>query len=86
MLIGATGQGTGLLRDNPEERLLLAEMIRITNSRDVRMGWFFNPSSEPMDLPFWAHRSTNTQDGTPAPGDLWFDPRDTNRGTPSDEV
>jgi len=27
MLVGATGQGTHLLRDNPEEPLPLAEMI-----------------------------------------------------------
>jgi len=32
MLIGTMGHGTRLLRDDPEERLPLAEMIRITNS------------------------------------------------------
>jgi len=32
MLIGTTRQGTGLLQDNAEEPLPLAEMIRITNS------------------------------------------------------
>jgi len=37
-----------------------------------------------MDLLFCTHRSTNTEDSTPAPGDLQFDPRD-NEGTPSDE-
>jgi len=84
MLVGATGQGTRLLRDDPEEPLPLAEMIRITNSRHVRIWWSLNPPSEPMDLLFCAHRSTNTEDSTPAPGDLRFDPRD-NRGTPSDE-
>jgi len=84
MLLGATGQGTRLLRDDLEEPLLLAEMIRITNSRHVRIWWSLNPPSEPMDLLFCAHHSTNTEDSTPAPGGLWFDPRD-NRGTPSDE-
>jgi len=84
MLVGATGQGTGLLRDDPEEPLPLAEMIRITNSRHVRIWWSMNPPSELMDLLFCAHRSTNTEDSTPAPGNLQFDARD-NRGTPSDE-
>ena len=36
MLIGATGQGTRLLRDDLENPLPLAEMIRIRNSRHVR--------------------------------------------------
>ena len=37
MLIGATRQGTRLLQDNPEGPLPLGEMIRITNSRPVRI-------------------------------------------------
>jgi len=76
MLVGATGQGTRLLQDDPEEPLRLAEMIRITNSRHVRIWWSLNPPSEPLDLLFRAHRSTNTEDSTPAPGDLRFDTRD----------
>jgi len=84
MLIGATGKGTRLLRDDPEELLPLAEMIRITNSRHVRIWWSLNPPSEPIDLLFCAHSSTNTEDSTPAPGDLRFNPRD-NQCTPSDE-
>jgi len=80
MLVGATGQGKRLLRDDREEPLPLAEMIRITNSRYVRIWWSLNRPSEPMDLLFCAHRSTNTEDSTAAPGDLRFD-----RGTPSDE-
>ena len=84
MLIGTTGQDRGLLRADPEKPLPLAEIIRITNSRHVRIWWSVNPPSKPMDLPFCAHHSTNTKDSTPAPGDLWFDPHD-NRGTPSDE-
>ena len=62
----------------------LAEMTRITNSRHVRIWRLINPPSEPMHLLFCAHRSTNTEDSNPAPGDLRFDPRD-NRGNPSDE-
>ena len=66
MLVGARGQGTRLLRDDPEEALPLAKMIRITNSRDVRIWWSMNPPSEPIDLLFCAHRSTNTEDSTPS--------------------
>jgi len=70
--------------DAPEKPLPLAEMIRITNSRHVCIWWSLNPPREPKDLLRCAHRSTNTEDSTPAPGALWFDPRD-NQGTPSDE-
>jgi len=84
MLVGPTGQGTRLLQDDPEEPLPLTEMIQITNSRHVRIWWSMNPPGELMDLLFCAHCSTNTDDSTPAPGDLQFDPRD-NQGTPSDE-
>jgi len=76
MLIGATGERTHLLLDDPEEQLPLAEMIQITNSRHVRIGWSLNPTSEPMDLLFCAHRSTHTEDRTPALGDLHFDQGD----------
>jgi len=84
MLVGGTGQGTRLLRDDPEEPLPHAAMIPITNSRHVGIWWSLNPPSEPMDQRFCAHYSTNTEDSTAAPGHLRVDPRD-NRGTPSDE-
>jgi len=84
LLVRATGQGTRLLRDDPEELLPLAEMIRITNSRHVCILWSLNPPSEQMDLLFSAHCSSNTEDSTPAPGDIRFDPHD-NQGTRSDE-
>jgi len=45
MLIGVMRQGTRLLQDNPEEPLPLAEMIRITYSRLVRIWWSLNPQS-----------------------------------------
>jgi len=37
MLIGATRQGTRQLQDDQEQSLQLAAMIRITNSRPVRI-------------------------------------------------
>jgi len=83
MLIGTTRQGTRLLQDYPVEPLPLAEMIRITNSRLVRIWWSLNPPSDPMDLRFCCHRSNDTEDSTPAPGEIMFAPRDT-RGHPPD--
>jgi len=60
MVIGATRQGTRLLQDNPEEQLPLVEMIRITNSRLVRIWGSLNPPSEPMDRLFCCHRRNDT--------------------------
>jgi len=54
-------------------------MIRITNSRLVRIGWSLNPPSEPMDLLLRCHRRNDTEDSTPPPGEIRFAPRD-NRG------
>jgi len=83
MLIGTTRQGTGLLQDDPEELLPLAEMIRITNSRHVRIWSSLNPPSEPMDLLFCCHRRNDTENSTPPPSEIRFAPRD-NRGPPPD--
>jgi len=76
MLIAATRQGTRLLQNAPEEPLPLAEMIRITNSRLVRIWWSLNPPSEPIDLLFCCYRSNDTEDSTPPPGEIRFAPRD----------
>ena len=84
MLLGETRQSTRLLQDNPEETFLLAEMIRITNTKHVPIWWSLNAPSKPIDLVFCTHRSTNTEDSTHAPGDVWFDPPDS-WGTLSDE-
>jgi len=46
MLVGATGQGTRLLRDDPEEPLTLAEMIQITNQRHIRIWWFWKSAKQ----------------------------------------
>jgi len=83
ILIGATRQGTRLLQDNSEEPLPLAEMIRITNSRLVRIWWSLNPPSEPIDLLFGCHRRNDTEDSTSPPGEIRFASRD-NRGPPPD--
>jgi len=76
MLIGATRQGTRLLQDDPVEQLPLGEMIRITNSRLVRIWLSLNPPSAPMDLLFCLHRRNDTEDSTPPPGEIRFAPRD----------
>jgi len=83
ILIGTTRQGTRLLQNDPEEPLLLAEMIRIANSRLVRICWSLNPPSEPMDLLFCCHRRNDTEDSTRPSGEIMFAPRD-NRGPPPD--
>jgi len=83
MLIGATRQCRRLLQDDPEERLPLAETIRITNSRLVRIWWSLNPPSEPMDLLFCCHRRNDTEDSTPPSSEIRFALRD-NRGPPPD--
>jgi len=84
MLIGATRQSTRLLHDDPEEPLPLAKMIRITNSRLVRIWWSLNPPSEPIDLLFCCHRRNDTEDSTPPPGEISLAPPD-NRGPPPDD-
>jgi len=83
MPIGTTRQCTRLVQDNPVEPLPHAAMIRITNSRLVRIWWSLNPPSEPMDLLFCCHRRNDTEDSTPPPGKIRFAPRD-NRGPPPD--
>ena len=58
-------------------------MIRITNSRLVRISWSLNPPSVPIDLLFCCHRRNYTEDSTPPPSEIRFAPRD-NRGPPPD--
>ena len=65
-LVGATKQGTGLLHEDPEQPLPLAEMIPISTDAHIRTWWAMNTQSEPMDLLFYGHR-TQGEDGTPAP-------------------
>ena len=71
MLVGATNQGTGLLHEDPELPLPLAEMIPISTDVHVRTWWAMNTQSEPMDMLFYGHR-TQGEDGTPAPVGLDF--------------
>jgi len=66
LVVGTTRHGTRMLLDDPEEPLLVAEMISIGNSRHVRMWWSMNSLSEPIDLPFCGHR-TRGEDGSPPP-------------------
>jgi len=72
ILICATRQATRLLQDDPEEQLLLAEMIRMTNSRLVRIWWSLNPPSESMNLVFGWHQRNDTEDSTTLPGVIRF--------------
>jgi len=65
-LVGAMKQGTGLLHEDPEQPLPLAEMIPISTDVHVSTWWAINPESEPMDMLFYGHH-TQEEDGTPAP-------------------
>ena len=65
-LVGATKQGTGLLHEDPEQPLPLAEMIPISTDVHIRTWWAMNTQSELMDMLFYGHR-TQGEDGTPAP-------------------
>jgi len=65
-LVGVTKQGTGLLHEDPEQPLPLAEMIPISTDVHVRTWWAMNTQSEPMDMLFYGHRIQG-EDGTPAP-------------------
>jgi len=78
--VGATKQGTGLLHDDPEQPLPLAEMIPISTDVHVRTWWAMNTQSEPMDMLFYRHR-TQGEDGTPAP--VGFDFASRHNGEPS---
>ena len=65
-LVSATKQGPGLLHEDPEQPLPLAEMIPISTDVHVRTSSAMNAQSEPMDMLFYGHH-TQGEDGTPAP-------------------
>ena len=72
LLIGATREGTHLLRSDPDEPLPLAEMVPIESDRDVRIWWSVNTLGEPMDLLFYGHRGSASEAGTGSPVNLHF--------------
>ena len=65
-LVGATKQGTGLLHEDPEQPLPLAEMIPISTDVHVRTWWAMNTQSKQMDMLFYGHPRQG-EDETPAP-------------------
>lgn len=82
MHVGETRQGTHLLNDDPEEPLRVAEIITITNSRDVCIWWAMNLAGEAMNLLLCRHH-TLEQAGTPAAGVTDFGSRDNRGASPS---
>jgi len=82
LLIGATRQGTRMVLNDHEERLLVAEMISIGTSRHVHMWWSINAPSQDMDLLFCGH-GTCREDGTPPPGAINFGPHDNRANIPT---
>jgi len=77
LLVGATSQAKRILFDDPEETLLVAEMISIGNSRHVRVWWSMNSPIKAMDLLFRGH-CTGREDGTPPPGTVNVGPHQQN--------
>ena len=66
-LVGATRYGSLLLLDSPEDPLPLSEMVVLYNDTQVRIWWGQCPATEPMDLLFRRHRTSESEPGTPAP-------------------
>jgi len=84
VLVGATRGSTRMLRNDPDEPLLLAEMVPLLTHRDVRIWWSTNRLNEPMDLLYYGHRQTADEDETPSPISLSFSRRN-NRGPSPDK-
>ena len=84
MLVGATREGTPMLRNDPDKRLPLGEMVPLRSDRDVHIWWSTNTLNKPMDLLFYGHRQTVDEDKTPSPVSLSFSLRN-NRGPSPDK-
>jgi len=74
VVVGATREGTRMLRNDPDEPLPLGQMVPLLSDRDVRIWWSTNTLNEPMDLLFYGHPQTADEDETPSPVCLSFSP------------
>jgi hypothetical protein len=81
-LVGATRYGSLLLLDSPEDPLPLSEMMVLYDDTQIRMWWGQCPPTEPMDLLFRRHRTSDSEPGTPAPFAYDYARRD-NRDDPN---
>jgi len=61
-----------MLQNDPDERLLLGEMVPLLSDRDVCIWWSMNMVNEPSDLLFDRYRQTADKDETPSPVTLAF--------------
>jgi len=84
VLVGATRDGTRMLRNDLDEPLPLGEMVPLLRERDVRIWWSTKTLNESMDLLFYGHRQTADEDKTPSPFSLSFSRRN-NRGPTPDK-
>ena len=84
-LLGATRYGSLLLLDSPEDPLPLSEMGVLYNDMQVRIWWRQCPATEPMDLLFRSHRTSESEPGTPGPLIYAYAGRD-NRDDPNPVV
>ena len=81
---GATRNGTQMLQNDPNEPLLLGEMVPLCSDRDIDIWWFMNTQNELMDLLFYGHRAILNEAGTPSPVSFFFSHRN-NRDPSPDE-
>lgn len=79
VLVDATREGIQMLRNDPDERLPLVEMVPLLTDWDVCILWSTNTLNEPTDLLFYSHLQTADKDETPSPLSLSFSYRN-NRG------
>jgi len=73
-----------MLWNDPDEPLLLGEMVPLRSDWDVRIWWSMNTLNEPMDLLFYGHRQTPDEDETSSPVSLSFS-RQNNTGPSPDK-
>jgi len=82
VLVGATREGTRMLRNDPDKPLPLGEMVPLRSDRDVRIWWSTNTLNEPMDLLSYGHRQTADEDETPSAVSLSFSHRNNRSPSP----
>ena len=68
-LIGATGEGAAMLRQNPEDPLPLRQLIFLNRNDDIRAWFLANKGHDPLDLMVLESRREDEEDldETPEP-------------------
>jgi len=82
VLVGATREGTRMLRNDPDKPLPLGEMVLHLSHWDIRIWRSMNTLNEPMDLLFYGHCQTADEDDIPSPVSLSFSRRNNTGPSP----